>query len=134
MATMSRYCKAYPVTRLRAFPALTIDETQLERPKELVDGEEVELPRTLSDDDYFFVHDNFVVTDSVFVDEHVLFDAVTPEWMQFCTDVLEFKVPDDALDVDAPAGAEEASAASAAPNAPEDATSRPEVSMPAGAH
>ena len=73
MARMGSYCKAYPVQRLRAYPAWR---------------ENAESARNESD--YLYLQDNYVVTDGIFVDEHVIFDQVTDEWKTYCTDTLQF--------------------------------------------
>lgn len=44
---------------------------------------------------FLFLHENMIVTTGVFADEDIVFDAVTNEWIEFCTNVLEFRVPDD---------------------------------------
>lgn len=49
----------------------------------------------LSDEDVVFIHQDFTVTESMWHGENVIFDRVTPEWKEFCTQVLGFKVPDD---------------------------------------
>ena len=74
MARMGTYCKAYPVQRLRGYPA----------------WREVDVPRTLTDDDHLYLHDDYIVTDGVFVDENVVFDQVTDEWKTYCTNTLRF--------------------------------------------
>lgn len=48
------------------------------------------LQRTLADSDYLFLQENYVVTDGIFKDQHVIFDAVTPEWISFCNTTLDF--------------------------------------------
>ena len=57
-----------------------------------VDGETVEKPRELTDGDYVYVQRNFTVTDGIFIDENIIFDDVTPAWIEFCRDVLEYVV------------------------------------------
>jgi hypothetical protein len=49
-----------------------------------VDGEMVEVVRDLTDADYVYLHTNFTVTDGIFIDENIIFTAVTPEWIEFC--------------------------------------------------
>jgi hypothetical protein len=34
-----------------------------------------------------------MVTDGIFLDENIIFDEVTPEWMDFCTNTLKFDIP-----------------------------------------
>jgi hypothetical protein len=94
MSRMSEYCKAYPVQRFREYPGWTEDLTALQ-PLDL-DGEPARdpAPRTLGEDDVLFLHDNYHVTDGIFVDEHIVFSADTPEWRQFCQGVLGFELPE----------------------------------------
>jgi hypothetical protein len=99
MAIMGKYCKAYPVSRLRAYPGWTEKSENL-RPEE-ADGEDraahnggSAVPRQLGDDDYLFVQENLIVTDGIYIDEHVIFDAITPAWEAFCTNDLQFEIPD----------------------------------------
>jgi hypothetical protein len=93
MATMGRYCKAYPIDRLREFSGWSenLNNTRLE--KKQVDGQEVEARRELTDDDYLYLQENLTVTDGVFLDENIIYDNVTPEWEDFCRNVLQFEVP-----------------------------------------
>ncbi len=86
MATMGKYCKAYPVSRFAEFPAWT---EKVVASKQSVNGEEEKLSA-----DYFFLHTNYVVTQGVFFDEKVVFDAVTEEWIAFCEQSLNFKAPE----------------------------------------
>ena len=92
MAVMGMYCKAYPLSRLREFGGWS------ERPGSMIvdpaapsgDAEAAPAP---SEPDYLFLQENLVVTNGVFMDENVVFDAVTPEWEAFCRTVLGFEVP-----------------------------------------
>lgn len=98
MATMGRYCKAYPVARLREFSGWTENLQNLD--PGALDGEESDTPgprHELRDDDYLFLQETYVVTDGIFLDEHVIFDAVTPEWRAFCDATLQFEIPDYAV-------------------------------------
>jgi len=52
----------------------------------------------LSDDDVVFLHQDFTVTQLMWPGENVIFNQVTPEWVEFCAQELQFKVP-DALDL-----------------------------------
>ncbi|HEX7332373.1 MAG TPA: ankyrin repeat domain-containing protein [Pyrinomonadaceae bacterium] len=51
--------------------------------------------RELSDDDVVFLQQDFTVTELIWPGENVIFNRVTPEWIDFCTQELQFKVPDD---------------------------------------
>lgn len=73
------YCKAYRVADLSRFPQWSAMTTSA----------------ALAPEDIVFVHQNYVVTRSIWHDKDVLSPHVTPEWRAFCDDDLGFKVPDD---------------------------------------
>jgi hypothetical protein len=50
---------------------------------------------TLTPEDVVFLHQNHVVTRSIWQDKDVVLQNVTPEWRTFCDDTLGFKAPDD---------------------------------------
>src|SRR5438045_3112573 len=88
MAILGKHCKAFPLSRLRQFPGWT-EKPENARPiKREVNGEIVEEPRKLSDADYVYVQRNFTVTDSIFIDENIIFSDVTDEWIDYCRTVL----------------------------------------------
>ena len=87
MATTSTYSKVYPMARFREFPAWT------EKIPGLQVSDELEA--------YAFLHDSYVVTADVFVDQKVVFDEVTAEWVDFCKNCLGFVVPPDVADAPA---------------------------------
>lgn len=88
MPILGRYSKAYPLGRLRQFFGWTERPENARRIRKEVDGEIVEEARTLTDEDYVYVQRNFTVTDGIFVDENIIFNDVTPEWIEFCQTVL----------------------------------------------
>lgn len=96
MAKTSRYCSAYQVPRLRAFPGWVTPEKNT-HPELDENGKKKKEPRVLGEKDYLFVHDSYVVTDGTYLDEHVVWKDITPEWVEFCETQLNFKVPDDIL-------------------------------------
>jgi len=57
--------------------------------------EENENSRELSDSDVVFLHQDFTVTQLIWPGENVIFNQDTPEWRDFCSQQLQFKVPDD---------------------------------------
>jgi hypothetical protein len=79
MGTMGPYCKAYGFAQFKAFDGWAEAASNIE---------------TLTDNDYLFLHGTYVVTSDVFVDEAIVFDRVTPEWIAFCEHTLGFEVPD----------------------------------------
>lgn len=85
MVSMGRYCKAYPKERLQAFhgwkekdwkPAKVASATESSEPVER---------------GHYYLQENYTVTADIYIDEQVVFDAVDAEWINFCTQVLEFK-------------------------------------------
>jgi hypothetical protein len=85
MSKMGKYCKAYMVPRFREFTGWT-ESSENGR-------QENNSPRPLADTDFLYLQENFVVTDGIFIDENVIFDNVTSEWIHFCHNVLKFEVP-----------------------------------------
>ena len=85
MGKMGRYCKAYMISSFREFSGW-IERSENAR-------NENGSPRQLTDSDFLYLQENFVVTDGVFIDENVIFDRVTPEWIDFCKKVLRFELP-----------------------------------------
>lgn len=77
---MGTYCKAFETARLAEFPGW---------------------PRGLGaapgeggvGKGHLFLHEDFTVTGDIFQGEDVVFDAVTPEWVEFCREILKFEVP-----------------------------------------
>ncbi|MUL37891.1 hypothetical protein [Gloeocapsopsis dulcis] len=93
MATMGKYCKAYSLKKLREFNQwIEISENTRKEKKE-IDGQEIEVSRKLTDDDFFYLQENYIVTDGIFKDENIIFNNVTPEWQDFCHKKLGFEIP-----------------------------------------
>lgn len=88
---MGRYCKAYQVKRLREFSGWSENLENLRKDRRK--GESQTTTEVLSDDDYLYLQENFVVTDGVFIDENIIFDQVTPEWRDYAANILKFEVP-----------------------------------------
>jgi Ankyrin repeats (3 copies) len=78
-----KYCKAYYLKDLRQFSGWRESQTE--------DGD----VHNISDHDVVFLHQDLTVTQSMWHNENVLFNQRTSEWEDFCTSVLQFKVPDD---------------------------------------
>jgi hypothetical protein len=91
MANMGSYCKAYPVERFREYPLWV--EKEREKP---VEKDQAEAGQS-EGEAYYFLQENYTVTDNIFLDEGVVFDSVTPEWQEFCKMKLEFVIPDFSL-------------------------------------
>src|SRR5262247_903190 len=93
MAKEWNYCKAYPVEYFRKFSFWTENLENLRKEKKKIDGKDVEVRRTLRERDHFYLHDDFTVTDGIFMDKNIIFDDVTDEWITFCKETLKFEVP-----------------------------------------
>ena len=87
MATMGRYCKAYPAQRFQEFPGWPAD---------------LPVPEGVPEEDhYYFLQENHTVTSDIFL-EDVVFGDVSEEWQRFCREVLAFEVPADIPDAPTP--------------------------------
>ena len=95
MTTLGKYCKSFPLQRFREFPGWTENLRNARRIRQVIDGAQVEVARELSDEDYLYLQENFTVTDSIFLDENIIFDTVTEDWVEFCVNVLGVKFPTD---------------------------------------
>ena len=95
MAEMGKYCKAYLAKHLREYPGWSENKENVRKEKMEVDGREVEVDREITDDSILYLQENYVVTDGIFKDEHIIFDKVTDEWKLFCRDRLHFEIPTD---------------------------------------
>lgn len=88
MKKMGKYCKAYEIKKLMEFPGWAEKDTDIET--KVSGNGEIAKPRPSRD--FYYLQENFTVTDGIFLDENVVFDTVTPEWVGFCRDTLEFEV------------------------------------------
>jgi hypothetical protein len=119
MSEMGRYCKAYPIERLQDFGDWEKNyrrESGKEEQPESGNGASgngaSKHDEQATENDYLFLQENFTVTKGIFFDEDVVFDNITPQWIDFCKHTLNFEVPADVGD----AGEEEATAAAAGGN------------------
>jgi hypothetical protein len=96
MAEMSNYCKAYRADQLRRFPGWAETTPPLVVKRELSagnDGSVADGAPPTEATEYFYLHDNFVVTAGIFRDQNIAFNRVSNEWKAFCKDALKFEVP-----------------------------------------
>jgi len=93
MTTIGKYCKAYSLKKLREFSQWNERIENIKKEKKQISGKEVDVPRELTDDDFLYLQENYVVTDGIFKDENIIFDNITPEWKEFCHNTLEFEIP-----------------------------------------
>ena len=90
---MGEYCKAYYLKDMRKFNAWRENAENARDEKKEVNGEEIKEKRTLTGDSIVYLQENYVVTDDVYKEENVLFEAVTPEWEEYCKNELKFEIP-----------------------------------------
>ncbi len=102
MPTMGRYCKAYPVAQLRGYPGWWERAENMRSEAVEQDGREVRQRRQLHEESFLYLHENYVVTDGIYLDENVIFDGVTDEWKLFCQEQLGFRLPVFAANQPAP--------------------------------
>jgi hypothetical protein len=95
MPTIGKYCKAYPIDKFREFSSWNEN-------KEYPGHEKGEGMHAEEESKYLFLHDNYAVTDGIFVDENIVFDDVSSEWIAFCKEALEFEIPVYELKVKSP--------------------------------
>lgn len=88
MSTLGKYCQAYPLSQLRKFSGWVEKADGARVVQKEIDGEIVEVARTLTDEDYVYLQMNYTVTDGIFVDENIIFNDVTPQWIEYCQTVL----------------------------------------------
>jgi hypothetical protein len=91
-----KYCRAYRLGDLRRFAGWKenlID--QMEPGKDSPSSNDNKEGQGLSDDDIVFLHQDYIVTLSMWQDENVIFKGSTQEWKDYCTDVLKFDAPED---------------------------------------
>ncbi len=75
MATIGKYCKAYLLKQFREY------------------SQWCENNQELTEEDVLYLQENYIVTNGIYLDENIIFDDVTPEWREFCHQVLNFQIP-----------------------------------------
>jgi uncharacterized protein len=82
------YCRAYHLKDLRQFSGWSENRINWKKTADEKDAE-------FADDDVVFLHEDYLVSQSIWSNEDIIFNSVTPEWRDFCDSQLGFKVPDD---------------------------------------
>lgn len=90
MTQLVRYCKAFPAARFESFAAWVAPKISGTASPDNTDG--------VPTDEYWFLHDSYLVTRGITPDEDIVFDKVTPEWIEFCRTELDFAIPDDLIE------------------------------------
>ena len=91
-STSRSYARAYLLGELRKFSDWREEKINW---KETIPADENGKSSELSDDDVVFLQQDFTVTQLIWPGENVVFGRSTPQWVDFCTQELQFKVPDD---------------------------------------
>jgi ankyrin repeat protein len=97
-----QYCKAYHLSDLQQFPGWQQTKAGWQAAKAHKSNApsnagvlESDGPESDGNDEVVFIHQDFTVTESMWHNESVIFDQISPEWLEFCDRTLGFKVPDD---------------------------------------
>ena len=92
-----KYCKAYYLCDLRKFANWTENRINWKITREDISGDKDQNNEEgeFKDEDVVFIHEDYTVTKLMWHNENVIFNQVTPEWRDFCTNVIRFEVPDD---------------------------------------
>ena len=95
MGKMGQYCKAYPLSAMRQFSGWR-ENAQAFRKTEDGPGES-DHGDGPQNDHIVYLQENYVVTDDIFIDEHVVFQDVTDAWKEFSQKTLNFELPAENL-------------------------------------
>jgi uncharacterized protein len=91
------YCRAYYLGQLRKFDGWSEGRINWTEESSTLGGNHKPEAIPLTDEDVVYLHQDFTVTKSMWHDESVIANQVTPEWEEFCKRELQFAVPEDLL-------------------------------------
>jgi uncharacterized protein len=89
------YCRAYYLREMRRFPGWS--ESWINWREAAAHGGNGAGEAELNDSTIVYLHQDFTVTKSMWREESVIFNRVTPEWQEFCSTELAFTVPEEFL-------------------------------------
>ncbi len=84
MNEIGHHSKIYPLCKLRAFKEWDQNVEALEPKPTRVAAIEA------GNESFAYLHENYFVTGGIFKNQSIIFDAVTPAWIEFCQQVLGF--------------------------------------------
>lgn len=87
---MVKYCKPDLINKLHKFNQWS--EEKPENTKKEIDGQKVEVNRNLTDDNFLYLQENYIVPDGILANENIIFAHVTCECQEFCNKTIEFEV------------------------------------------
>lgn len=79
--SMRKYCKAYHLRELRQYPGWEENRTAQSL--------------ALGDESIVYLWDDLTVATSPIHQNSLIFQQITPQWQDFCTQTLRFSIPDD---------------------------------------
>lgn len=91
MKEIGGYCKAYTARDYRRYQKWIENPPNLTSEK--LEGGSTAEKGSFGDDDILYLQENFTVTRGIYLNEDIVFDQVTPEWIDFCQNTLSFKSP-----------------------------------------
>ena len=94
MSKMGKYCKAYSLEKLEEFPGWKEKARSFDLESQGASNDEPASEAESSRPSFLYLQENFIVTEGIFLDEKVVLDEPTPEWISFCSETLKFEVPD----------------------------------------
>jgi len=92
---MQPYCKAFYLGELRKFGGWLESRINWKEESSAPGGTPETIP--LADEEVVYLHQDFTVTKSMWHDESVVFNQITPEWREFCEKELRFAIPEELL-------------------------------------
>lgn len=96
MGKMGLYCKAYPIERFQEFSKWQEQAKAIPPLINPESGQETaQAEENILHGRFLFLQENFTVTQSIFLDEQIIFDQVTDDWKDYYRNVLEFEVPSE---------------------------------------
>ena len=93
MPTLGRYCKAYPLSLLREFDGWREKSTKGAPESRHLGDAQTEAGEDQTKPAHLYLQETYHVTEGIFLDASVVFDDITPEWVDFCRRTLKFEVP-----------------------------------------
>lgn len=78
MAKIGADCKAYSVEKFRALSGWEKNFQNLGEEKQQMEGKDLKNARQIRENAFFYLQENFVVTDDIFIDQNIIYNNVTP--------------------------------------------------------
>jgi hypothetical protein len=92
MTIMGKYCKAYMYSQLSKFEQWSDYAMKTKQMKD-VDDDVKASEESFKEDDILYLQENYLVTEGIYKDKNIVFEHVTQEWKDYCTEKLNFEIP-----------------------------------------